>query len=103
MKNMASMMKQAQQMQKNMQNLQDELAQHEITGSAAGGSVEITMTCKHKVTGLKINPDVVDADDIETLEDLITVAFNDTTSKVEEYVNTEVNKVTGGMNIPGLG
>lgn len=102
MKNMASMMKQAQQMQKNMQNLQAELEKHEITGSAAGNSVEVTMTCKHKITDLKIDASVVDADDIETLEDLITVAFNDAADKVETYVNTEVNKVTGGMNIPGL-
>ncbi|MAF31575.1 MAG: YbaB/EbfC family nucleoid-associated protein [Magnetococcales bacterium] len=103
MKNMASMMKQAQQMQKNMQNLQAELEKYEITGTAAGGSVSVTMTCKHKVTALKINPDVVDADDVETLEDLITVAFNDAAEKVETYVNTEVSKVTGGMSIPGLG
>lgn len=103
MKNMASMMKQAQQMQKNMQDLQTELETYEITGSAAGGSVEITMTCKHKVTALKINPEVVDAEDVETLEDLLMVAFNDVATKVETYVNDEVSKVTGGMNIPGLG
>lgn len=103
MKNMAAMMKQAQQMQKNMQNLQTELEKHEITGAAAGGSVEVTMTCKHKITALKIDPSVVDSDDVETLEDLLTVAFNDAAEKVETYVNTEVGKVTGGMSIPGLG
>lgn len=102
MKNMAAMMKQAQQMQKNMQNLQTELESHEITGSAAGGALEVTMTCKHKVTAIKINPELVDADDVETLEDMLMVAINDTTSKIETYVNAEVAKVTGGMKIPGM-
>lgn len=102
MKNMAAMMKQAQQMQTNMKNLQTELESFEMVGSAANGSVEITMTCKHKVMAIKLNPEVVDADDIETLEDLLTVAFNDVASKIENHVSTEMNKVTGGMSIPGM-
>ncbi len=96
------MMKQAQQMQSNMKRLQTELESHEMTGTAAGGAVEITMTCKHKVTAVKLNPDVVDADDIETLEDLLMVAFNDVSNQIENHVSTEMNKVTGGMNIPGM-
>ena len=100
---MNNLLKQAQQMQKNMQNLQTQLESHEISGSSAGGAIEITMTCKHKVTGVKINPEIVDADDVETLEDMVMVAFNDVAAKVEAHVNAEVSKVTGGMSIPGLG
>lgn len=99
---MAAMMKQAQQMQSNMTKLQAELENHEMTGSAAGGAVEITMTCKHKVSAIKLNKDVVDAEDIETLEDLLMVAFNDVADRVETHVSTEMNKVTGGMQIPGM-
>ena len=99
---MASMMKQAQQMQSNMKKLQAELDKHEITGSAGGDMVSITMTCKHTVTAVKVNPAVVDADDIETLEDLITAAFNDTSNKVATHIEAKMKKITGGMNIPGM-
>lgn len=96
------MLKQAQQMQKNMKTLQDGLEKHEIEGMASNGLVKITMTCKHQVKSIKVDPSVVDADDVETLEDLLTVAINDAVSKIETHVNSEVSKVTGGMNIPGL-
>ena len=102
MKNMASMMKQAQQMQSNMKKLQAELEKHEITGAAGGDMVSITMTCKHNITAIKINPSAVDADDVETLEDLMTAAFNDASNKVAAHIEAEMKKVTGGMNIPGL-
>lgn len=102
MKNMANMLKQAQQMQKNMKTLQEKLESEEVEGQASNGLVKVTMTCKHNVKSIKVDPSVVDADDIETLEDLLTVALNDAVSKIESYVNSEVSKVTGGMNMPGL-
>ena len=102
MKNMAEMLKQAQKMQSNMKTLQAELENIEMEGSAGNGMVKITMTCKHQVRNVEISPDVVDADDIETLEDLIAAAINDVQTKVEEHVNQKVSSVTGGMNIPGM-
>ena len=102
MKNMASMMKQAQQMQSNMKKLQDELEKHEVTGTAAGDAVQITMTCKHKVTSIKLDESVVDSDDIETLEDLLSVAFNDASTKAEDHSSAEVSKITGGISLPGM-
>ena len=99
---MMGMMKQAQQMQANMKKLQEELANIEMEGSAGGDMVKITMTCKNQVTGVKINPQVVDSDDVETLEDMVTAAINDVHKKVEEHVAAEVAKITGGINIPGL-
>ena len=102
MKNMAGMLKQAQQMQSNMKKLQSELESQEMEGIAAGGAVKVSVTCKYKTTSVKIDPSVVDADDVETLEDLILAALNDASSKIETHVNTEVSKVTGGMNIPGF-
>ena len=96
------MMKQAQQMQKNMKTLQEQLEKHEIEGGASNGLVKVTMTCKHTVTAIKVDPSVVDASDIETLEDLLIVAFNDAATKVEAHTNAEVSKVTGGMKIPGM-
>lgn len=102
MKNMMGMMKKAQEMQSNMQKLQEELGEVVMKGQAANGAVSIDMTCKHQVRGIKIDASVVDADDIETLEDLIAVAINDVHSKIEAHVSAEMSKLTGGMNIPGL-
>lgn len=99
---MAGMLKQAQQMQKNMKKLQAELENHEITGEASGGLVKVTMTCKHQITELKIDPSVVDSDDVETLEDLVTVAVNSAVAQIEAHVTSEMSKATGGMNIPGM-
>lgn len=102
MKNLAGMMKQAQQMQKNMKKLQDDLEGVEMIGEAGSGMVQVTMSCKHQVNSVKIDPSVIDADDVETLEDLVTVAINDACKKIEEHVTAEMQKVTGGLNMPGL-
>lgn len=102
MKNMAGMLKQAQQMQANMKKLQAELETHEMEGTASNGLIKVTMTCKHELKGIKIDPTVVDADDVETLEDLVTVAVNDVVAKIEAHVSKEMSKATGGMNIPGM-
>ena len=102
MKNMASMMKQAQQMQANMKKVQNELETVEVEGTAGNGVVKVTMTCKNLVKGVSIDPAIVDSDDVETLEDMVTVAIQDANTKIQQEVESRMSAVTGGMNIPGL-
>ena len=97
-----ALMRQAQKMQEEMKAKQAELEATEYQGSASGGMVQVTMTGKHQVTAIKINPDVVDPDDIEMLEDLIAAAVNDAVRAVDEDATEQMGKLTGGMNIPGL-
>ncbi|MBQ8647750.1 MAG: YbaB/EbfC family nucleoid-associated protein [Oscillospiraceae bacterium] len=97
-----ALMRQAQKMQEDMKAKQAELEATEYQGSASGGMVQVTMTGKHQVTAIKINPDVVDPDDIEMLEDLIAAAVNDAVRAVDEDATEQMGKLTGGMNIPGL-
>ena len=78
--NMNAMLKQAQKMQEDMANLQADLEQREFKGSAGGGMVEVTVTGKHEIVSLKINPDAVDPDDVEMLEDFVTLAVNEAIS-----------------------
>ncbi|RTZ60689.1 MAG: YbaB/EbfC family nucleoid-associated protein [Gammaproteobacteria bacterium] len=96
-----NLMKQAQAMQENMKKMQEELASIEVTGSAAGGLVEVDMTCRHDVRRVKIDPSLME-DDKEVLEDLIAAAVNDAVRKVESTTQEKMAGVTGGMNIPGL-
>ncbi len=94
-----NLMKQAQQMQENMQKLQEELAQLEVTGTAGAGMVEVVMTCKHEVRRVNIDPSVYE-EDRELLEDLIAAAFNDAAQRVESTVKEKMASVTGGLNLP---
>lgn len=87
-------------MQKALQKVQDELANLEVTGTSGAGAVTITMTGKSEVRRVKLSADVVDKDDIETLEDLITAAVNDAQTKAFDLAQSEMKKVTGGMNLP---
>ncbi len=103
MKNFANMMKQAREMQKNMQAMQEKMADMEIEGSAANGAVKVVLNGKNEAKKITIDPAIVDADDVETLEDVLLAAFNDAAANVAKTVETEVNQITGGMNIPGLG
>ena len=82
--NMQAMMKQAQKMQQDMLKAQEELAELEVTGSAGGELVQITMTCDNNVIAVSIKPEAVDPDDVEMLEDLIVAAFNDAQSKAQQ-------------------
>lgn len=100
--NVNSMLKQAQEMQANMTALQDELVEREYSAVAGGGMVEVTVTGAHRIKSIKINPDAVDPDDAEMLEDLITVAVNEAMQKADDDSDKEMNAITGGMNIPGL-
>ena len=101
--NMQQILKQAQKMQADMQRAQEELKNSEVTGSAAGGMVEITMTGDKEVTAVKIKPEAVDPSDIEMLEDLIAAAVNSAVAAVDKESEEEMAKMTGGLNIPGLG
>lgn len=101
--NVNQLMQQAQQMQENMKKRQEELEETSYSVTSGGGMVELTMTGKHQVTALKINPDVVQPDDIEMLEDLIAAAVNEAVRVVDEASETAMAELTGGLNIPGLG
>lgn len=101
MKNLGQLMKQAQQMQSKMEELQESLAAAEITGSAGGGMVSITMNGKNEVKAVKIDPSMAGGpDDVEILEDLLVAAFNDAKAKAEAKTQEEMSKITGGLNLP---
>ena len=101
MKNIGQMMKQAQQMQAKMQEAQQKLDDMTVQGNAGGAMVQVTMTCKGEVKKLKLDPSLVDVNEIEMLEDLITAALNDARSKAQEKTEEEMGKVTAGMGLPG--
>jgi len=92
-------MKQAQQMQADMQKAQEEMASLMVVGESGGGMVRITMSCKHQVHSIEIEDSLV-GDDKEMLEDLITAAFNDATRKVESTVQEKYSGMTAGMSLP---
>ncbi len=98
-----AMMRQVQKMQGAIREKQAELEAKEYTGTASGELVTVTMTGKHEVTAVKIKPEAVDPDDIEMLEDLVAAAVNSATAAVDKEADEEMAKMTGGMNIPGLG
>ncbi len=101
-KGMKDLMKQAQKMQEELAKAQEELANQIVEASAGGGMVTIEINGKYDVKKLKIDPEVVDKDDIEMLEDLIIAAFKEAVEKVNQTSQNEMSKLTGGLNIPGL-
>ncbi|WP_417291873.1 YbaB/EbfC family nucleoid-associated protein [Desulfovibrio porci] len=98
-----AMMRQVQKMQDAIREKQAELEAKEYTGTASGEMVTVTMTGKHEVTAVKIKPEAVDPDDIEMLEDLVAAAVNSAVSAADKEAEEEMGKLTGGMNIPGIG
>ena len=96
---LAGLMKQAQAMQDNMKKAQDELGSIEVTGESGAGLVKVTMTCKHDVKRITIDPSLL-ADDKDMLEDLVAAAFNAAVRKAEETSTENMGKITAGM--PGL-
>ena len=100
MKNLSQLMKQAQEMQSRMQEMQAKLAEIELEGAAGGGMVKVTINGKGEMRKLNIDPALVDAKEVEILEDLIVAAFNDAKAKVETRVAEEMQKLTGGLNLP---
>ena len=100
--NQGNMMKKIQQMQEDMTRIQEEIEATEYTSSVGGGAVEVTVNGSHEVLSIKMQPDVVDPEDIEMLQDLIMVAVNEGIRQIEEMSNAEMSKLTGGLGIPGL-
>lgn len=100
MKNLGQMMKQAQQIQAKMAAMQDELASTEVSGSAGGGMVEVTLNGKAEARKVRIDPSLVDPNECEVLEDLIVAAFNDAKVKVESHVAERMAEITGGLKLP---
>lgn len=100
--NMSKMMKQAQQIQAKMAKLQEEMAEKEVSASAGGGAVTVTVNGKQEVVDVKIEKEVVDPEDVEMLQDLVMSAVNEALNKAQEMMAEEMKKITGGMKIPGL-
>lgn len=103
MGNMNNLMKQAQKMQQQMQKVQEELEEKIVEAAAGGGYVTVKANGKKEILEIIINPEVVDPDDVEMLQDLVMAAVNEAIRKAEELVAEDMAKITGGMpNIPGL-
>ncbi len=100
--NMNSMIRQAQKMQEDMATLQEELETREYDVSAGGGVVTVKINGKREILSINIEPEIVDPDDIETLSDILVAAVNEAIKKVDEISESEMSKITGQMNIPGM-
>ncbi len=100
MKNLGAMMQTAQKMQEKIKTLQDELSNTEVTGSSGGGMVEVTLSGKHETRAVKIDPSLVNGEDLGVLEDLIAAAFNDAKTRVEKLMAEKMAEVTGGLQLP---
>jgi len=96
------MMKQAQQLQSKMMKLQEELADRTVESSSGGGMIKVTANGRQQIISIQIEKEVVDPDDVEMLQDLVLAAINDALAKAQEMVSSEMGKLTGGLNIPGL-
>ena len=101
--NINNLMRQAQKMQKEMAKLQEELQERTVEASAGGGAVNVVVSGKKEIVEISIKPEVVDPEDVEMLQDLIVAAVNEALRKVDEMVNSEMGKLTGGLGgFPGL-
>ncbi|MBD3235507.1 MAG: YbaB/EbfC family nucleoid-associated protein [Candidatus Eisenbacteria bacterium] len=102
MKGLNQMLKQLQEAQSRMQQVQEELAGKEVEASAGGGMVRVRMNGRHELVSLKIDPQVVDPEDVEMLEDLVIAALGEARGRVEEMVREEMGRVAGGLTLPGM-
>ena len=102
MPNMGNLLKKAQQLQEKMAKLQEELSDKTVETSAGGGMVTVIATGKQDIASIKIDPEVVNQEDIEMLEDLVLAAVNDALFQAKQMVSEEMTKLTGGVTIPGL-
>ncbi|MDO4608302.1 MAG: YbaB/EbfC family nucleoid-associated protein [Clostridia bacterium] len=100
--NMNQMLKQAQKMQEDMANLQADLETREYSATSGGGAISVTVDGKHLIKSVKIDPEIVDPDDTEMLEDLLTVAVNEAIGNAIKNSEEEMSAVTGGLNLPGM-
>ena len=102
MSSLGKLMKQAQRMQRQMEEVQTALAARTVEGTSGGGAVKITARCDGSLAGVKIDPAAVSPDDVSMLEDLILTAANQALSQAKEIYNAEMGKVSAGMNLPGM-
>ena len=100
MKNLSSMLKEAQKLQQRMSEMQERLAGIEMSGAAAGGMVTVTLDGKGAMRKIKIEPSLVSADEVEMLEDLIVAATNDAKAKLDTHLQGEMGKITGDLPLP---
>ncbi len=100
MKNLGEMLKQAGQIQSRMQELQEQLAGVEVTGSSGGGMVRVTLNGKTEMREVKIDPSLMEPSGAEVLEDLVVAAFNDAKAKVEAVIADRMSELTGGLQLP---
>lgn len=103
MAGIGKLLKQAQRMQEQIQQVQAELAQREVEGTAGGGAVKAVARCDGTIAAIKIDPNVVKPDDVEMLEDLVLAAVSNALDVAKKTQAEELGKVTQGLNIPGLG
>lgn len=100
MKNLGQMMKQAQEVQTKMQEMQERLAEAEVNGASGGGMVSVTMTGKGEVRRVQIDPSLIVPEDREVLEDLVAAAVNDARQKADAFSQEETQKIMGGLQLP---
>jgi hypothetical protein len=102
MKGMGNMMKEAQKLQARMLKMQEELADKTVESAVGGGMIKVVANGRNQVVSIRIEKEVVNPEDVEMLQDLILAAVNDALTKSQEMVATQMGKLTGGLNIPGL-
>jgi DNA-binding YbaB/EbfC family protein len=102
MKNLGNIMNQAKMLQNRLAQIQEEMGQKTVEASSGGGMVTVTANGRQEILSVKIEPEVVNPEDVEMLQDLVQAAVNDALRKAQEMVSQEMAKVTGGMKIPGL-
>ena len=102
MLNIQGLMKQAQMIQKKIEEAQEKLAQTEVSGTAANGLLSITLSGKREMKKISIDKSLVSSDDVDMLEDLLMVAYNDANSKVEKMTEDSMKSATGGLNLGGM-
>ncbi len=100
--NMQGMIRQAQKVQENMAKVQEELGAREFNVTVGGGAVEVVMTGKKELKALTLKPEVVDPEDVEMLQDLIVAAVNEVIRTIEDTTAKEMEKITGGLSLPGM-
>ncbi|BBD07893.1 YbaB/EbfC family nucleoid-associated protein [Desulfovibrio ferrophilus] len=102
MRGMNDMVRQAQMMQKKMQKLQEEMEDKVVEASSGGGMVTVEATCSGVVKSVKIDPSVIDPEDVDMLQDLVLAAVNEAVKKGKDFAESEMKGLTGGINIPGI-
>ncbi|MFQ5532743.1 MAG: YbaB/EbfC family nucleoid-associated protein [Candidatus Methylomirabilales bacterium] len=102
MKGFGDFVKQAQRMKAELERIQEAASEKRVEGSAGGGMVTVTADGRGEIVAIKIDPEVVQSDDLEMLQDLILAATNDAVRRARELLSTEMGRLTGGLNLPGL-